>query len=84
MTITIDLTDPGTRQVLALAALCWGIALALVIYNIASDLLSKRRERPRAERRYIEPCAPDLHDYADDDVCRNCKTARPLEPPAST
>lgn len=80
-TIVIDLSDPKTLQVATLAAIAWGISVALVLYNIASDIVtlirSRQPKRKAVERRFIEPCADDLHIF-EDGACSRCKAVQPL------
>lgn len=73
-----------TRQIANVLALIWGIAVAMVIYNIASDLPgvlgTRTHKKAQPERRFIEPCAADMHTYDDEGLaCTTCKQAK--EPP---
>lgn len=79
--VIIDLSDPAIRSALTFAAIAWGIGVLIVAYNIVSDLSAMRAERsknkPRREKRVVEPCATDLHVYAEDeDVCTRCKQSK--------
>lgn len=58
--------------------LLWLGALTIIAWNIKEDL-PQRKKRAPTERRFIEPCAEDMHDWqADEDqeVCATCKASR--------
>ena len=79
-TIVINLGDPQTRQVAFLLALSWGVGVAIVFSNLASDitslLRSRKPKRKAVERRFIEPCAEALHAY-EAGACTHCKAVQP-------
>jgi hypothetical protein len=66
----------------SILALLWGIAVSVVGYNIAADLVeilkSRKKKKQEKDRRYKEPCAVDMHEWGGDPaVCQRCQEPKP-------
>jgi hypothetical protein len=85
---TIDLADPQVIKTLTLLALLWGVAVALVVYSIAADVVTmirgRKPKRVVRERTYRGPCGAELHVYDEGATsCSTCGTDRPVEESAT-
>lgn len=77
----MDSLTADQLQALRIAFIAWGIGFLVALWNLLDSIAAARSERKpqRPEKRFIEPCATDLHIYDDDgDVCTTCK--QPKEP----